>query len=553
MIETRIAHRCLALAVLLGLSACGGSGDDGGAPPTPANVAISGRITFDRIPFKTSGSGLNPAAPVESPARLVTVEAVDSSGNSILATTQTDTNGNYSVQVPANRSLFIRAKAEMVKSGSAPTWNFRVLNNTNGNALYALDGSAASSGSTDSTRNLRAATGWSGNAYTGTRAAAPFAILDTVYATRQIVVSAVTTTAFPSLDLYWSTANKPTTGIFCTTSGDIGTTFYTTAASNAGNCTPSGPILGGIYVLGDFSQQDTDEFDQHVIAHEFGHYIEDQFSRSDSVGGEHGFNERIDLRVAFGEGWGDAYSGMALNDPLYRDSKSGMNGESGFDLESPANTAPGWFSESSVAGILWDLFDAPADAADQINLGFGPIYSILTGPQRTTPAQTSIFSFADALRSANPTQAAAINSLLTREQISSNSDAFGNNETNNGGLATALPIYQPIASNAGPLTVCTNNGTPSRNKLGYRRFLTLSVANAGLVTIVATGQSASADPDIVLHSGGEAFVKDEETGQSETLDQRPIATGIHIIEVYDYNVIGGGPSCITVSVTGTAS
>ena len=31
---------------------------------------------------------------------------------------------------------------------------------------------------------------------------------------------------------------------------------------------------------------DTDEFDQHVIAHEFGHYIEHNFSRADNIGGE---------------------------------------------------------------------------------------------------------------------------------------------------------------------------------------------------------------------------------------------------------------------------
>jgi hypothetical protein len=535
------------------LSGCGGGGGGGDTPPpAPTSVTISGRITFDRIPFKSAGSGLNPGAPVESPARMVPIEAIDASANTVLATATTDANGNYSVQVPSNRSLFIRAKAETVKTGSAPTWNFRVLNNTNGNALYVLDGAAASSGNADSTRNLKAASGWSGTAYTGTRAAAPFAILDTVYTARQIVVDAVATTAFPGLDLYWSTTNKPTDRLFCTSSGDIGTTFYTNAATNAGNCTETGPILGGIYILGDFTQLDTDEFDQHVIAHEFGHYLEDNFSRSDSVGGDHGANDRLDFRVAFGEGWGDAYSGMVLNDPVYRDSQSGMNGESGFNLESPATTAPGWFSELSIAGILWDLFDATADAGDQIDLDFAAIYSVFTGPQRTTPAQTSIFPFADGLRSANPTQAAAINALLTREQISANSDAFGNNEGNDGGVAVALPIYRPIVANAQSESVCGSNGDEHRNKLGYRQFLTLSVTNGGLVTISATGQAANADPDIVLHTVGETFVSDA-VGQTETITQRPLAAGTHIIEVYDYNATLGGVSCTTVSVTGTIS
>lgn len=546
----------LALAVLAGCG--GGSDDDGGGPPPPANVTITGRITFDRIPFKTSGTGLNPAAPVESPARLVTVDAIDAAaGGSVLATTTTDANGQYSVQVPSNRSLFIRARAEMVKTGTAPTWNFRVVNNTNGNALYVLDGTASSSGAANSTRDLRATSGWGGSSYTGTRAAAPFAILDTVYAARQLVVDAATNAAFPALDLYWSPTNRATAAALCTTNGDIGTTFYITASTD-GNCraTPNDagrPIAGGIYILGDFASGagDTDEFDQHVIAHEFGHYLEDRFSRSDSMGGEHGPNELLDFRVAFGEGWGNAYSGMALNDPAYRDSRNGISNESGFNLESTASTSPGWFSEFSVGAILWDLFDGAADTADQVDMDFAAIFSVMTGPQRTTPALTSIYSFAEALRGANPSQAAGINALLTREQISV-SNAFGNNETNTGGIATALPIYQAIEPNVAAVNLCGSNGDDSRNKLGYRRFLTLTLNANYLLTITATMQGANSDPDIVLHTGGATFVSDG-TGLSEVITSRPTAAGTHIIEVYDYNATLGGPGCISVTVTGATS
>ena len=84
----------------------------------------------------------------------------------------------------------------------------------------------------------------------------------------------------------------------------------------------------GIYILGDFAAGDTDEFDQSVIAHEFGHYFEDRFGRSDSIGGDHGGSATlVDLRVAFGEGWGNAFSGMVLGDPIYRDSQQGMNSD----------------------------------------------------------------------------------------------------------------------------------------------------------------------------------------------------------------------------------
>ena len=74
----RSAASVVSAAVLL--AACGGGG--GGGSPPPATVTISGRITFDRIPFNTTfGNGLDPAATVESPAREVTVQAIDAGNN----------------------------------------------------------------------------------------------------------------------------------------------------------------------------------------------------------------------------------------------------------------------------------------------------------------------------------------------------------------------------------------------------------------------------------------------------------------------------------------
>lgn len=546
----------------LTLSACGGGGgNDGGGgsnPPPPAtSVTISGKITFDRIPFKASGSGLDAASPVESPARQVTVEALD--GSTVLASTVTDNAGNYSVTVPASRSVKIRAKAEMVKSDSAPTWTFRVRNNTNSNALYALDGEAASSGTSNSTRNLHATSGWGTTSYTGTRAAAPFAILDTVYAAKQLILQAVPTTAFPELDLFWSTTNKDvinTSGnvLLCTNDGQIGTTFYTPDVSNAGNCTANGSLGAGIYILGDFAggSGDTDEFDQHVIAHEFGHYVEDKFSRADSIGGTHSSSDRLDARVAFGEGWGNGYSGMVLNDPQYRDSYSGITGTTGFSLETD-NGNDGWYSEFSVQEILWDLFDSVNDGADTISLGFGPIYSAMTGGQKTTDAFATIYTFADALRAANPSQTAAINALLTGENIAT-TDIWGAAETNNGGSTTALPIYADLVPNQSPIYVCGSGTDEDRNKLGYRRYLRLNLTTAAALTIQATGAAnpsvsgsqPASDPDIAIYRRGQLEQLSQETGASETITQQPLAAGMHIVEVYDYE-LGPAPHCMTVS------
>ena len=63
----------------------------------------------------------------------------------------------------------------------------------------------------------------------------------------------------------------------------------------------------GIYVLS-IPGDDTDEFDDDVLWHEFGHFIANEVSRDDSPGGCHYFDMNdLDLRLAWSEGWGDFF------------------------------------------------------------------------------------------------------------------------------------------------------------------------------------------------------------------------------------------------------
>ncbi|MEQ1579191.1 MAG: hypothetical protein ABL964_01225 [Steroidobacteraceae bacterium] len=559
----------LLAAVLLGVSACGGGGGSGGSGGSTSNVTISGKITFDRVPFKaTPGTGLNFNGIIESAARNVVVEAVQPGnvlgGETVVASTTTDVAGDYTMQVPANTTVFIRAKAQMLKTGTAPTWNFKVLNNTSSDALYVMDGTAASSGSVSSTRNLRATSGWGGTTYTGTRAAAPFAILDTMYHVKSLILSAKADTAFPALDLFWSVNNRPASP-FCPDAGNVVSSLYTTFSASNPNDECSTPTAGrdGIYILGDYSQNDTDEFDQHVIAHEAGHYFEDRFSRSDSIGGEHAINSKLDLRVAFGEGWGDAFGAMALNDPVYRDS-TGANADGGFNLESSTPSAPGWFSEFSTFKILWDLFDGANEPNDTVALGFTPIYNVMTGAQSSTDALTGIFPFARALKASNAAAVTGINALLAEHSIVSNVDDFGSSETNAGGSADALPIYTDIQPNGGTRQVCGNADTVIGfyNKLGNRRLLRLVLTQQTTITVTATGPAGTPapDPDVYLWKRGQLLAIADAVGVQEILPmagQPPLslAAGTYVIEVFEYSHTDAaepqrGRTCINVSLTG---
>ncbi len=529
------------------LVACGGGGGGGasggggggGPPPAPVgNVTISGTVTYDRVPFSPgANTGLDFANAQPAPVRGATVEALTANGQTVLATTTTSATGAYSVTVAGNTELFIRVRAELVRAGT-PSWTVTVRDNTAGSAIYTLDGSVFNAGAANSTRNLAARTGWTaGVGYNAARAAAPFSILDAIYESQQLVLSADANAQFPELRVFWSTNNvpcSPAANDFCTGSsaalgrGEIGTSFFV----------PGSPDR--IFVLGR-ADIDTDEFDQHVIAHGWGHYYQDNFSRDDSLGGEHSTTERLDLRVAFSEGWGNAFAGMARADPVYRDSFDlGQTRGFAINVENNNNPNAGWFNEGSIQSVFWDLYDTSNEGIDSLGLGFAPLHAVMTGRIRTTPAFTSVFPLLEGLRAARPADAAAINALAGAQLVSTTSDDFGNAETNNGLDVRNLPIYRAIAASQ-TVEVCSSVPTAAGfyNKLGNRRFLRLAPSAAGTVTIRANyggaQGTAATDPDLVLYAAGVERARAEGAANgSETLTATVAAGTVYVLEVYEF-------------------
>jgi hypothetical protein len=542
----------MALAATV-LTACGGGGGGGGIADT---VTISGRVTYDRVPFGAApDAGLDYPATSQRPVREAVVQFVAGIGGGIVANGATDSNGNYTLTVPVNSSGFVRVRAQSVRT-AAPARDIEVRNNTgSGLPVYVLDGSAFNAGTANVTRNLHAASGWGGSSYTGVRAAAPFAILDSmVSAVNFLLEEGSASTSLPPLDVYWSTLNTRVFGDF--TLGQIGTTQYLSSSSD-------GP--DGIYVLG-AENLDTDEYDPHVIVHEFQHFLENSIMRSESPGGSHPLNERLDLRLAFSEGLANAFSGMVLNDPFYRDSGGPRQASVlvSFDMESNPNAADGWivgwFNESSVDSLVWDLYDTAVDGADNVSLGFQPLFGVLTGTMNTTPALTSLYPFITALRASPGAPVAAINTLVASQAITSN-DAWATGEGNSGGVPEALPVYTTVAL-GGSQVVCGVTTAGTFNTLGNRRFLRFTLASARSVTIQAlytpTGSlapfSPNPDPDLVLYRSGFLDFSDSTVNGSETLT-RSLEAGEYVIEVYEYSHIDPagslprGRTCFNVTVS----
>jgi len=533
------------------LCACGG-GDGGGTPgaaqsaayvnsgvpgfmsaaPVTAvvpagSVAISGTVTFDSIP-NTDGP-LRYDAIVSKPVRGAQVDLINNGTQTVLANGTTDANGNYSIAVPQGNQIFVRVRATLQKNGSGPSWNVSVRDNTQANGLYALETDPFPAvGSTPLGKDIHAASGWTGSAYTGPRTAAPFAILDVIYTTQAKVLTVAPSTTFPPLNIYWSVNNTPASGDIAL--GQIGSTYF-----DRGSRAPV------IYVLGKVDV-DTDEYDESVVAHEWGHYYQAAFSRDDSPGGPHGSLQSLDFRLAFSEGWGDAWSGIALDRSTYTDSYDVRQARGlKLNLATGAANNKGWFDEDSIQYSLWKL--------NQL-VGFQPIHDAMTGPLRAGTPLTSIEAFNAALKTVSGQAAASFAPLLASEAIDPNADAWGSTESNSGGSAVALPLYRNLTLGTALNNVCVSNSFGSAkgdNKLGNYVYVRFVVPTARTYQVQVAGGGPASDPDFrVYNSSGvvlDAYANQPgvETG-SVALQQ-----GEYVLAITDYaNALPS--TCFTVTV-----
>lgn len=386
-----------------------------------ATFNVNGLVNYQRYYPNSGGVGMDYSAAATLPVRRAVVQVIQAP-STVIATGRTDDTGNYTVSVTAagGASIFVRVLARStvtsyVKDGaggvgpdencSGASWDIRVVNNSTNNVAsqtdyslrpqYALDSStfAAPNDSTPQTRNVTASMVWNGsNAYTQ-RAGAPFALLDTAIAGLETACQGRANINFPLLYVNWSEDNTTTSGNRY--QGNIGTSFFTTETSSR---------VANLYILGRVNV-DTDELDRHIVAHEFAHYLENKIYRSDSIGGSHSVNDSLDPRLAFGEGFGNAFSAFVHYDSIsdtesnvYQDT-SGNAQAAGFNIDvssPPANTPGGLihddrgpWSETAVQHLLWRIWSNPGNART-----YSRIHEVLENDHKTTPASTNILTFA---------------------------------------------------------------------------------------------------------------------------------------------------------------
>lgn len=533
--EAANARRLLALLPALLLAACGGggsgaSGDSSGGnsggsggngDPGPGAIGtVVGAARYEYVPPNPNCNGLNfdPAVRELRPIRGATVQLLDASGSEI-ARTVTDATGEFSFTgIEPNTTLKIRILAEVKKTSGASRWDVQVRDNvvdTSPTApappplasrpLYALDSASLDSGESGIDVTLTAETGWVGNGYINERAAAPFAVLDAVFTAMTFIEGVDSAVQFPPMDLFWSVNNTTDAEEVDVDSGELGGSFYYTGRNQ-------------LFLTGD-ALDDTDEFDSHIVVHEWGHYFEDNLSRSDSLGGTHFLGDKLDARLAFSEGWASALAAMALDNPSYCETGTpGTNAGFEINAESGVFGGQGWYDEVSVIRFIYDLWDTANEGTDTGSIGFEPIYETMVGPQSSTPAFTTLFSFATDLKAMlDSTGAALLDAQLGDENVDGSVlNIWGDNETNAGGASEdVLPVYTSYTAGDPPINICSNSQfdfSGDGNKLSEFRYLRVSVPQNGQYNVRVTATTPTpptadtedndqSDPDMIIRRG----------------------------------------------------
>lgn len=315
--------RLIAIGVLA-LMACGGGDDDDDPPPgEPGHFTITGTVKYEDRPQTSSG----PLSTVrEKPARGVQVSVVVDSNQAMLATTVTDEEGAYSLEFDALSNVKVHVLA--ATTSTVPTRPLNVRHAAN-NTIHGFGGPSFPLASSTQDLLVPETSG----------VAEAFNIFDVL-----IDVMDQIPTLFPSrqaeqLDAMWHKGNQD------------GTYYFDSH----------------LMLLGD--ESDSDGYDDTVILHECGHWIEETYGRSDSPGGDHN-GAPTNPVLAWSEGFSTYFSMAITNKPIYADS----NADGGFafnaDTSNTKASSGGGLgqnvSEDMVAEILWDIGDAPADDDDLV-------------------------------------------------------------------------------------------------------------------------------------------------------------------------------------------
>ncbi|MCA9534576.1 MAG: hypothetical protein KC593_12885 [Myxococcales bacterium] len=387
--------KLISLALALGLLSAGCASAPGPlttvVEPELAPRELAGRVLYAaRQPTVTGAS----REQTLRPARRITVDVVDPSG-AVLGTTATDDDGVFAVLVSDPRAS-LRVRAAILADG----FDLAVTRDAFGAQVHDL---VVPVPTAPDARAIEISIG------DDNEMAGALHLLDTVLRGAR-AVHAWTGEHVPRFYAYWAR-------------GVTTEWSYYRAERVAGSGRYSVELLGGD--PGRQATTDTDEHDEAIILHEFGHFVMDVMTSDSSHGGTHPGGVLVDPGLAWEEGRASWFACAVLGHPLYVDTigiEPAGSLRVAANLETQSQDGPrGMGSEAGVEEILWDLSDGgPQDVPfalpdtdnDGVALGPAAVFAAMRGIAREPGAYPEITSFLRYLVRTNVADGLAIKQLL---------------------------------------------------------------------------------------------------------------------------------------------
>jgi hypothetical protein len=461
-------------------------------PAAAQATHVRGIVLYEKIPVTRAGLQLD--APVRTAAAGVRVEIVQSPSRTVLASGFTDAKGGYDLPVPRGRgaTVFVRALAQ--------TENASVVRVRDRAELSMVSPSFTLGRERTVTHDLLATD--------SSRIAGAFNIAAVIHRANVLVRAGQPGVQLPRVEIRWDTTY-------------IGNTYFNPAE--------------GVAFINGRRDRDSDEYDDHIIAHEYGHFLMASFSRESSPGGDHSFGERLDPRLAWSEGWSNFFGSATAGSARYIDTGV-VRGRQGVllsvDLEedSPAGDRPGIWSEHSVASLLWDWFDDGAEEGDSLALGFGPLWRGLV--ELGKEPDVYLLRYANVLAG------------ITRQQreLSMALDARGIRYAVGQTPPAPEPFPEPLRSGTAVTGTADSRATRRSNLWGSSAHYWFRLDREGPVTltlkIVSARSPEHADLDLYLFDAeGERVAGSDAVngvGDSERISQR-LPAGYYRVEVRSWS------------------
>lgn len=174
-------------------------------------------------------------------------------------------------------------------------------------------------------------------------------------------------------------------------------------------------------IAGDASS--TDEWDDSVIMHEWGHFADHQFSCNQNLGGPHtlpGNNTGMNGdKLSWGEGFADYYQSAArtvMPGSAFTSFYIDVSGPT-VDFE-PTSNPVSQLNEGAVAALLWDFIDTANDGSDNFSHGGDRVLKAFSDPGFRNNTQCNMARFLKVWKDLSfPTDAATAATVVQNVNI----------------------------------------------------------------------------------------------------------------------------------------